>query len=221
MNSSTALGGNETPVQNRINDGAAVVLDGGTFSLLGADSTLTTETVGSLNVASGASTIQLQNGSAGTTSLSFGSLVNRNAAATLAFNGTNLGTTNKILFNTGFISGTQLGGWATVNGTDFAKYDALKGVIPFASSDYSINSFNAGSNIYLDPSVSSPAVPASVGTVSIATLNLNATSGSIAVNQNAGTTLTFSNSGLIKSGTNAARRSAAGPSTAAAANWMC
>jgi autotransporter-associated beta strand protein len=216
LNSSTLQGGNQTS-QDRIRDAAPIVLDGGSINLYGVDGGATTETVGGLNVASGSSTIQLNNGSGAnaSTTLTFASLFNRSTGATLSFNASNaggntLGSLNKVFFNSGVTAGQPLGGWATVNGTDFAKYNSAQGVVAFTPSDYSINTFATGANVYLDPTVTSPPVPANAGagSLSIATLNLaannNSIYGTLAVNQVAGTTLNISSGGLIKSGTNSA-----------------
>ena len=205
LNSSTSLGGNQTN-NDRINNAAGIIFDGGTISLLGADNNVTTELLGALNISSGSSTIQVSSGSnsTGPTAITFSSLFNRSVGATVAFIGTNLGTSNKILFASGVASGQPMGGWATVNGTDFAKYDSTLGVIPFASTDYSINTFTPGSNVYLDPSYAGATIPNPVPAVSIATLNINASAGAVLVNQSAGSTLTLTNSGLIKSGSNPA-----------------
>ena len=214
LNSSSALGGNQTN-QDRISDSAGIILDGGSINLLGVDNGPTSESLGALNIASGASTIQLFNGSGAmaSTTLTFGSLLPRATGATLSFNASNaagstLGTINKI-----FISGAThgpLGGWATVNGTDFAKYNTGQGVVPFTPSDYSINTFALNANVYLDPSVLTPPVPANAGngSLTIATLNLaannNPSYGTLALTQVAGTTLNISSGGLIKSGSNPA-----------------
>jgi autotransporter-associated beta strand protein len=199
LNSSTALGGNQIS-QNRINDSAPVTLDGGTLSILGANGTLTTETLGSLIPHFGASTISLTNGSSGSVNLTFASLGGSSAGATISFNGSDLGNTEKVFFTSGVANGTVFGGGVTVNGTDFAKYSSTNGVIPFATTDYTINVFTPGTNVKLQPSVTMPPVPTSVGTVSIKTLNINADTAVVNVNQSTGTTLTLTNGGLIKSG---------------------
>ena len=203
----SALSGNKSPVQDRVNDSAPIILDGGTVSLLGSGGSTTTETLGALIPSSGASTIISTNGSNGQSmspaALTFTSLGARTVGATVDFEGT-----GEILFASGVPDGTVLGGWATVNGANFAKYSAATGVIPFGSGDYTINNFSGGvtSNVKLDPTVSTPPVPASVGTVSISTLNIagndNPIYGTLVLNQSAGSTLTLNNSGLIKTGLN-------------------
>ncbi len=205
LNSSTALGGNQT-TQNRINDAAPITLDGGTLSVEGANGVTTTETLGELVPHYGASTIALTDGTTTNSdvTLHFSSLGGSSAGATIGFVGSDLGNTEKVFFSSGVADGTVFGGGVTVNGTDFAKYSAAQGVIPFAKSDYSINVFAPASNVKLDPSVTSPRVPGSVGTVSIKTLNIAANTAAVSVNQTNGTTLTLTNGGLIKSGIDAA-----------------
>ncbi len=201
LNSSTALGGNQLS-QDRFNDAAPITLDGGTLSILGADGLATTETLGALIPHFGASTISLTsgNGSGSAITLNFASLGTSSPGATISFSASDLGNSQKVFFASGVADGTVFNGGVTVNGTDFAKYSATQGVIPFGAADYVVNVFTAGKNVKLDPAVTTPPVPASVGTVSIQTLNIAADIAGVAVNQTAGSTLTLTNGGLIKSG---------------------
>jgi autotransporter-associated beta strand protein len=205
LNSSSSLGGNQSS-QNRISNSAPITLDGGTIVLDGADNSATSESLGQLIPRFGASTIQLNDGSgtSSSTTLTFASLGGSSAGATIGFDGSDLGNTQKVLFGSGVANGTVFGGGITVNGTDFAKYSSTQGVIPFARSDYTVNVFSPGANVKLDPAVTAPPVPSSVNSVSIKTLNIDADVAPVAVNQNTRTTLTLTNGGLIKSGDDAA-----------------
>jgi autotransporter-associated beta strand protein len=192
---------------NRLSDTASVILDGGTFALIGNSSAVTNESTGPLVLSSGASTIAINsNGPGG--QLNFASMAARGIGATVDFQGTAVGTTSKF-FIAGLPAG-PLGGYATVNGSDFAKYDTSAGILPLSGTDYAVNVFTAGANVKLDPSVSSPPVPGSVGNVSISTLNIAAgnyamgrtETNTVSVNQTALSTMNLSGGGLIKSGTN-------------------
>jgi fibronectin-binding autotransporter adhesin len=192
LNSSSNYGGNQTS-QDRINDSASVTLDGGTFLIKGLNGQNTTETVGQLIPASGASSIVSSTKSNGTTAITFASLGNRSAGATVDFSYAFQGNEQQFIFASGVASGA-LGGWATFAGIDFAKYSS-SGVVPFDSTDYTVNSFTASANVYLDPGQGT--VPSTVGILTIASLNMEADVASIAVNQSAGSNLTISSGGLI------------------------
>ena len=196
LDSTTANEGS-TP-QNRVADGAVITLGGGTLFMNGSSSSTTTETLGSLNLSAGASTISINANGGPQTSVTFSSLFNRSIGGTLAFNGSDLGNTNQVLFTSGYSSSQHLGGWATVNGTDFAKYSST-GVVPFAAGDYTTDAFTPGADVMLD---SSWPTSTTVSSVSIATLNLNSTNVSNALTVNLGTqsTLALSSGGLLKQG---------------------
>lgn len=187
---------------NRLSDSANVVLNGGTFSYLGADNTASSESLGQLIAQSGGSTVSLVNGSSGTTAMTFSALGAGGAGATVNFQAGNIGSTNKVLFSAApqVIAGDpvagNLGSWATVNGTDWAKYSAASGVIPFAASDYSSDQLTSDTHALL---TATPANP--IGNLSLRTLNLSANgAGALNLSQNAGTTLTLSQGGLLHSG---------------------
>ncbi len=194
----SAFSGNQTS-QNRVNDSAPITLDGGTLALNGSSGAATNESLGVLIPSTGASTVIAINGSNGSNSyasnLTFASLGTRAPGATVDFEGN-----GNIFFAGGLADGQALGGWATVNGANFAKYSSTYGIIPFAPTDYTVNSFTPGANVKLIPSVTMPPVPGSVGTVSINSLNITADIAGVAVNQNPGTTLTLANGGLLKAG---------------------
>ncbi|HZZ43163.1 MAG TPA: autotransporter-associated beta strand repeat-containing protein [Tepidisphaeraceae bacterium] len=186
---------------NRLSDSANIVLNGGTFSYLGANSTASTESLGQLIPQSGGSTVSLVAGNGGTTAVTFSALGTRGAGATVNFQAVNIGSTNKVLFSTpplvvaGDPVSGNLGSWATVNGTDWAKYSVTGGVIPFALTDYSNDLLIPDTHVRLT------ITPAAIGNLSIRTLNL-AANGSAALNitQNAGTTLELTHGGLLHAG---------------------
>lgn len=197
-----ATSGNHS-LQDRLPDSAPVTLAGGSLEFYGDSvNPVASETLGVLNLNIGASTIAVAGGASAQSSLSFSAMGSRAPAATVDFDASDLGNTNHV-YITGMTPGF-IGSWATVNSTDFAKYDSIKGVVPFDASDYSANVFAPNTNVRLDTSIASPPVPNSVGDISIYTLNLAAGSTAINLTQNAGTTLTLSKGGLIKSGASAA-----------------
>ena len=119
-------------LNNRLGN-AGLTLNGGTFNLLGRDATATSETTGTLTLGLGASTINLTpGGTGGTVSMTFAGLT-QNAGSTLIVNGTNLGTTSKLLFTTApTLVPASTGILARIAvGTDFATYAAGTGITAF------------------------------------------------------------------------------------------
>jgi len=122
------LDNNATNSTNRIANTATVSLNGGTFSFLGRTGNVnSTETVGALTLAGGASTVNSSYGDAtGSAQLTFASLA-RNAGATVNFTNTGgtLGSTGdnpRIVFTTAPTLTSSVLAYATVNGTAFANH---------------------------------------------------------------------------------------------------
>ena len=113
--------------------------------MIGNPTVLTNESTGSLVLSSGASTIAaISNG--GGAQINFASMGNRSIGATVDFQGTAVGTTSK--FYIGGLPNGNLGGYATVNGTDFAKYNSSAGGIkPLSGTDYAVNIFTPNANV--------------------------------------------------------------------------
>ena len=191
----SAINGNQVS-QDRINNLAPITLAGGTLSLLGSNTATTTETLGQLILLPGASTISVTAGTGQSAILTFASLGPRSIGGTLDFEPS---TGGQIFFTSGVANGAHLGGWATVNGTDFAKYSTTTGVIPFASSDYTFNAFTGP-----DVQLTSAWPGGNIGNTTISTLNLNCSAGNIALNQSTGSTLTLNAGGLLKQGSGSA-----------------
>ncbi len=114
-----------------------ITLQGGTLTYAGAQSAATVGTVTLTGGASsgGANTITVTpaTGTVGPATLTIADLVRSTAGTTVNFTGNNLGlggTNNSQIILTQFNGGAMtlddgiLGGWATVNGTDFAGYIA-------------------------------------------------------------------------------------------------
>ena len=124
---------------NRIADGAGITLNSGGLSYTGRSQVASSETVGAVQLARGQSTITVVNGgvvSPGATSatLLLGGLSqaggNGANGAIVNFVGTGLGQigNNPRLLISGMAPTDFIGGWAIVNGTDFAAYNSQTGV---------------------------------------------------------------------------------------------
>jgi autotransporter-associated beta strand protein len=196
LDSRLGTGGNHSS-GNRIPDATPVTLNGGLLQLIGGANTTTTESLGQLRVASGASTINVAAGSSGgSATLSFASLGARTAGATVDFSGNSLGSSSKIMLGgqaAGFV-----GGWATANINDFAKYSATQGVIPFAPGDYNTNTNISNLHLKIAAAVTT------LGNSSHQTLTLDTTSNDVVIGQNPFTQLDVTRGGVLKIGGNSA-----------------
>ena len=120
---------------DRVNDSASITMNGGTlsFSNDGSDADFS-ETAGPLTINQLANTVASSQAAGGRTSaLTFASL-SRTAGASVNFSGTGLGSDarNAIFFT----AAPTLGTWATINGTGWATYDAVKGVTALDAGSY-------------------------------------------------------------------------------------
>ena len=115
------------PVSNIINAASALTLSGGIVEVIGAAGENNVQSFSSLNVNAGSNTIRAISGAGGSASLNLG-LINRSG-----------GLANFIIPGSGAITTDNpdgvLGGWATVNGSDYAKVLA-GGVVAFDATDY-------------------------------------------------------------------------------------
>jgi len=115
----------------RVNNAAAITLDGGTLTFLGRPQMNSIETLGAVTANSGTSTITATPGGTGVNSaaLTLTSLT-RNPGAVVNFTGTNLGqlgNNSRIFISTGQADGL-IGPWAIVGGVDLAAYNSGTGV---------------------------------------------------------------------------------------------
>jgi fibronectin-binding autotransporter adhesin len=99
------------PGSNIIGSASTLTMSGGTLSVTGATGEANTQTFNGLNVTAGNNTITAKSGTGGSSTVNLGA-INRTG-----------GLINFNLPASGNIttSNTMLGGWATVNGTDYAK----------------------------------------------------------------------------------------------------
>jgi fibronectin-binding autotransporter adhesin len=162
-------------VADRLSNTATVTMNGGTFNFnnTAVASTNYSETAGILSINALANTVNGgQAAATGTSAITFASL-SRTAGAIVNFTGTSLGVDarNRILFSSApTLTGGIIGGWATVNGTDWATYDGTNGVTALASGSYTNDTWSAGNNT----TVATSTAPAADSTTNSLRFNLAA-----------------------------------------------
>jgi len=115
----------------RVNDSSNLTMAGGEFKFLGSSSGPSSETMNTLNLSSGYSTITMVSNGGGTTSVLFAG-ANRTAGATVLFRGDNLGgTAGTTTTNINFTSATGL----NLAGTNNSQTN--KTIVPYAFGDTS------------------------------------------------------------------------------------
>lgn len=136
---------------NRIGNSTDVSLQGGTFNFLGAAAT-SSETIGALNLGGGANTVTVQRSGSNSSVLTASSLA-RNAGATVDFTpgtgGGTLGTTGanpRMIFTSAPTLISNVLGYATVNGTAFAGYNATNGIVAVAGTNTAQSSWTSAIN---------------------------------------------------------------------------
>jgi autotransporter-associated beta strand protein len=142
---------------NLLKDTATMTMNGGTFAFThGSGNAQYSETVGTLSLNSGDSTISTDVNSASGGSKSsiftFASLLSRTVGATVNFGGgtgnpSSASDNNDVVFTTAptLLNGI-IGGWATVGGTDWATYTSSGTPSVGALASYSANGFAANAN---------------------------------------------------------------------------
>jgi fibronectin-binding autotransporter adhesin len=120
------------PSSNIIGSSSTLNMSGGILNVIGADNATNTQTFDGLNITAGNNTISASAGAGGTMTVNLGAITR--TGGLINFNlpeSGNITTTN-----------TSLGGWATVNGTDYAKVEGGN-ILAFEESDYT-DKDNAG-----------------------------------------------------------------------------
>lgn len=201
---------------DRVLAGNAVSLRGGTITLTGVQGQNVTESLGTVTALGGQSIITATPGNTGTTALTIANLI-RSTGSSVNFTGTNLGqrqSAGVLSVGSSGIVLTQidtlapalangiLGGWATVNGTDFASYvspGATQGGVgavgaagfgSYTATLLSVAAIPAASNVTVAASVTALAQ-------SINSLRVSAAS---TITQTGGTTITLGTGGLLLNG---------------------
>ena len=177
---------------NRLASGVAVNLSSGTISLLGNAATDTTQTVGALSF-SGASTVSVTPAGTAAAQLVLTSLTRQNKGTISFSDGGNVTATG--LTNTNGI----VGGYATVNGTDWATVDGTGRVSAYTGYTSDLTTATGTDNLRIVTSNGNGGTLPATQTRN--SLNLVNTGSSTAVFQIGPTqTLTLASGGLLTSG---------------------
>ncbi|KQZ69554.1 hypothetical protein ASE06_01670 [Sphingopyxis sp. Root214] len=115
------------PASNIISASSALALSGGTLEVLGAGGETNNQSFNGLTVNAGSNTVRTVNGAGGIVNLNLGAITRAG------------GLVNFVLPTSGAITTSNadgvLGGWATINGSDYAKVVG-GGIVAFDASDY-------------------------------------------------------------------------------------
>ncbi|MBZ9814514.1 autotransporter-associated beta strand repeat-containing protein, partial [Mesorhizobium sp. CA7] len=118
----SAAGG---PTSNIVGSGSALVMSGGTLNVTGAANESDTQTFDGLTITAGNNTISAVSGTGGSLTVNLGAITRTGGLMNF-----NLPTSGNIT-----TTNTSLGGWATVNGTDYAKVVGGN-IAAFTDADY-------------------------------------------------------------------------------------
>ncbi|QDB99456.1 autotransporter-associated beta strand repeat-containing protein [Mesorhizobium sp. 8] len=115
------------PTSNIISSASALNMAGGTVQVTGAAGEANSQTFNGLNLTGGSNRVTVAAGaSGGTVLVNFGNVIRTGGQIDF---GIDAGTTMTVA------PGTTLGGWATVNATDYADVDASNNIIAFTAYD--------------------------------------------------------------------------------------
>ncbi|USI76494.1 autotransporter-associated beta strand repeat-containing protein [Sphingopyxis sp. USTB-05] len=163
------------PVSNIVSASSALVLTGGTLEVVGAAGETNNQSFNGLTVSAGSNTVRAVSGVGGIVNLNLGAIVRAG------------GLVNFVLPTGGAITTSNadgvLGGWATINGSDYAKVVG-GGILAFDASDYTTKD-DAGTwangDIISDTAgaVNTPFFGTVTGNVQLGGLRYTAASGSI------------------------------------------
>ncbi|MCA0014763.1 autotransporter-associated beta strand repeat-containing protein [Mesorhizobium sp. B292B1B] len=121
------------PTSGIISASSALVMNGGTLTVKGAVGETNVQSFGGLTITTGNNTVSATSGSGGTTTINLGTISRTGGLANFVLPTTGAITTSN--------SNGALGGWATVNGTDYAKVQGGN-IVAFTTADY-VNKDNA------------------------------------------------------------------------------
>ncbi|KAA0178600.1 autotransporter outer membrane beta-barrel domain-containing protein, partial [Cupriavidus gilardii] len=117
--------GTGAPAGNIISSASTLNMGGGALSVTGAAGATNSQSFAGLNVVGGNNTVGATAGSGGTVNVNLGAINHDGGLVDFVKSGsTNITTSN-----------TTLGGWATVNGTDYAKVEGGN-IVAFTEDDY-------------------------------------------------------------------------------------
>ncbi|WP_210239908.1 autotransporter-associated beta strand repeat-containing protein, partial [Mesorhizobium sp. B3-1-9] len=113
------------PTSNIVGSDSSLVMTGGTLNVTGADNENDTQTFDGLTITAGNNTVNATSGSGGSLTINLGAITRTGGLMNF-----NLPTSGNIR-----TTSTSLGGWATVNGTDYAKVVGGN-ILAFTDADY-------------------------------------------------------------------------------------
>ncbi|MBY4897138.1 autotransporter-associated beta strand repeat-containing protein [Cupriavidus sp. AU9028] len=113
------------PASDIISSASTLNMSGGALTVNGAAGATNSQTFDGLNIAGGNNTVGATAGAGGTVDLNLGAITHNGGLVDFVQSGTTNITT----------SNTALGGWATVNGTDYAKVEG-GAIVAFTEDDY-------------------------------------------------------------------------------------
>lgn len=113
------------PTSGVIGSGSTLSMGGGTLNVIGAAGETNVQTFDGVNITAGNNTIDASSGSGGSLTVNLGAITR--TGGLVNFNLPDSGTITT--------TNTALGGWATVNGTDYAKVEGGN-ILAFEDSDY-------------------------------------------------------------------------------------
>jgi fibronectin-binding autotransporter adhesin len=114
------------PASDIIDAISTLNLAGGTLGIIGRDSTANSQSFDGLNVTAGSNQIAATSGAGGSVAVDFGTITRTGGVIDFTLPTDGAFTTDS----------TSLGGWATVNGSDYAKVDGGS-IVAFTAADYS------------------------------------------------------------------------------------
>jgi fibronectin-binding autotransporter adhesin len=121
------------PASNIISADSTLNIAGGALAITGADGVANIQTFDGLNISAGSNRISATSGSGGSVTVNFGAINRTGGIIDFALPDDGSFTTTS----------TALGGWATVNGSDYAKVDGGGNIVAFTATDYT-NKDDAG-----------------------------------------------------------------------------
>lgn len=115
------------PASNILSSASALSMGGGTFSVTGAAGEANSQFINGLTITGGNNTIRANSGAGGSLTLNLGTITHSGGLANFVLPGSGAITTVN--------ADGAMGGWATVNGTDYAKVQGGN-IIAFTAADY-------------------------------------------------------------------------------------
>ena len=186
---------------SEISSTTALVLGGGSLSMVGNSSVSTTQTFNGIslgaatNSSGGAAEISVTSGSSNATNLSLGTIT-PNAGGTADFSTVNSGTGTASILTTNTTTNGILGGFATFNKSDWAAVSATGAVIPIAG--YNGSSLSSTGSTSNNNTLLTATSNVSTGGATTYSLKFNKSSSSMTLGFNTSTdTLTIQSGGIL------------------------